>query len=69
MQPSEVESIVEIPIHKLLEDSFQIHTKVSTSYGPTVQVPAFNFDGYIIWGATAMILIEIVDLMKEILKN
>jgi 8-oxo-dGTP pyrophosphatase MutT (NUDIX family) len=69
LQPSEVESIVEIPIHKLLEDSFQIHTKVSTSYGPTVQVPAFNFDGYIIWGATAMILIEIVDLMKEILKN
>ena len=69
LQPSEVESIIEIPVYKLLEDSFQIHTKVSTSYGPTVQVPAFNFEGHIIWGATAMILIEIVDMIKEILKN
>ena len=69
LQTSEVESFVEIPLHKLLEDSFQIHTKVSTSYGPTVQVPAFNFDGHIIWGATAMILIEIVDMIKDIIKN
>lgn len=69
LQTSEVESIVEIPLHKLLEDSFQIYTKVTTSYGPTVQVPAFNFDGHIIWGATAMILIEIVDMIKDIIKN
>ena len=69
LQPSEVESIMEIPLHKLLDDSFQIHTKVSTSYGPTVQVPAFNFDGHIIWGATAMILVEIVDMIKDIIKN
>ena len=69
LQPSEVESIVEIPVQKLLDDSFQTYTKVSTSYGPTVQVPAFNFDGHIIWGATAMILIEIVDMIKDIIKN
>ena len=69
LQPSEVDSILEIPLYKILDDSFQTYTKVSTSYGPTVKVPAFNFDGHIIWGATAMILIEIVDMIKDIIKN
>ncbi len=68
-QPSEVESIIEIPLKDILDDSKRIFSLVSTSYGPKVSVPAFNFEGHIVWGATAMILMEIIELLNSILKK
>jgi len=68
-QPSEVESIIEIPLKDLLDDSKRVFSLVSTSYGPKVNVPAFNFEGHIVWGATAMILMEIIVLLNSILKK
>jgi hypothetical protein len=47
----------------------QIRTKVKTSYGFSVSVPAFNLNGHIVWGATAMILMEIIYLLNLILKK
>ena len=38
---------------------------ITNSYMKETSVPCFNFDGSIIWGATAMMLSEI----KELLKN
>ena len=38
---------------------------MTTSYATDIQVPAFQIDKYIVWGATAMILSE----LKELLKN
>ena len=68
-QTSEVESIIEIPLKDILDDSKRVFSLVSTSYGPKVSVPAFNFEGYIVWGATAMILMEIIELLNSILKK
>ena len=68
-QPSEVESIIEIPLKDILDDSKRVFSLVSTSYGPKVSVPAFNFEGHIVWGATAMILMEIIELLNSILKK
>lgn len=68
-QPSEVESIIEIPLIDILDDSKRVFSLVSTSYGPKVNVPAFNFEGHIVWGATAMILMEIIELLNSILKK
>jgi hypothetical protein len=42
-----------------------INKKVSTSYNIDVEVPAFKLNGYTVWGATAMMLSEIKDLLKE----
>lgn len=68
-QPSEVESIIEIPLKDILDESNRVFSLVSTSYGPKVNVPAFNFEGHIVWGATAMILMEIIELLNSILKK
>jgi len=68
-QPSEVESIIEIPLKDILDESNRGFSLVSTSYGPKVNVPAFNFEGHIVWGATAMILMEIIELLNSILKK
>lgn len=66
-QDEEVEEIVEIPIQYLLDDQFVSSKKVQTSYNIEVDVPAFKFGGYVVWGATAMMLSEVKDLLKQVL--
>lgn len=69
IQPSEVQSIIEVSLNDILDKKNLISTLVKTSYGPSVQVPAFLFKGQIVWGATAMILMEIVVLLRTVLKK
>lgn len=69
LQPSEVQSVLEVPLNDILNENNRIETSVNTSYGPSVCVPCFDFQGKIIWGATAMILMEIVMLFQQILKK
>ena len=68
-QISEVESVIEVSLKAVMNAKHQIITKVKTSYGLSVSVPAFNFNGHIVWGATAMILMEIIYLLNLILKK
>ncbi|WP_396188870.1 NUDIX hydrolase [Flavobacterium sp.] len=63
--PDEVKRVLEFPIASLLDEQTIIQTKMTTSYATDIQVPAFQIDKYIVWGATAMILSE----LKELLKN
>ncbi|AUP78133.1 NUDIX hydrolase [Flavivirga eckloniae] len=63
-QEEEVEAIIEIDLLHFLDDSILISKKVSTSYSIEVEVPAFKLNGHIVWGATAMMLSEIKDLLK-----
>ncbi len=67
IQESEVEALLEVSLaHFLLDDS--ITTKnITTSYATNVDVPAFKLNGYIVWGATAMMLSEIKVLLKQVL--
>lgn len=69
LQISEVESVIEVSLKSLMNPKHQIITTVKTSYGLSVSVPAFNFNGHIVWGATAMILMEIIYLFNLILKK
>lgn len=69
VQLSEVQSIIEVTLNEILDNKNIIFTTVKTSYGPKVTVPAFQFDGQIVWGATAMILMEIVVLLRTVLKK
>ena len=62
---SEVAKIIEIPFSDLLDDTNLASISITNSYMKETSVPCFNFDGSIIWGATAMMLSEI----KELLKN
>jgi len=66
-QDDEVEAIIEIPIHHFFDDNTLITKAVTTSYSVDVEVPAFKLNGHVVWGATAMMLSEIKDLLKQLL--
>ncbi|TGV04483.1 NUDIX hydrolase [Flavivirga rizhaonensis] len=64
-QDDEVEAIIEIDLQHFLDDSVLINKQVSTSYSVEVEVPAFKLNEHVVWGATAMMLSEIKDLLKQ----
>lgn len=66
-QDSEVEDIIPINVLDLLEDKNQIEAAVMTSLDREVNVPAYDFQGHIVWGATAMMLSELKELLKLVL--
>ena len=60
----EVADIIELPLSVFLDDEIIIETKLSTSYAVDIMVPAFNIQNHIVWGATAMILNELREVLK-----
>lgn len=66
-QISEVEKILEINIDEFLDEKNLIKQKLSTSYANNIEVPAFSLNGHVVWGATAMMLNELKELLKEVL--
>ncbi|QBA63748.1 NUDIX hydrolase [Muriicola soli] len=67
IQEDEVEHLIEVPLNKVMDNSYLTSQILSTSYASEIEVPAFNFNGYTVWGATAMMLNEIRELMKQVL--
>jgi 8-oxo-dGTP pyrophosphatase MutT (NUDIX family) len=60
----EVANIIELPLSVFLNDEIIIEATLSTSYAANVLVPAFNIQNHVVWGATAMILSELRDVLK-----
>lgn len=67
IQESEVEALVEVPLSEFLDHSNLSEEKLSTSYAKDISVPAFKLNGYTVWGATAMMLSEIKELLEQVL--
>jgi len=67
LQEDEVEAIIEVPLQDILDDAMVVTKAVKTSYSIEVDVPAFNLNGYVVWGATAMMLSEMKDMLKQLL--
>lgn len=65
----EVAAIIELPLSVFLSDEIIIEATLSTSYANDVLVPAFNIQNHIVWGATAMILSELRDVLKTSFEN
>ncbi|WP_034921885.1 NUDIX hydrolase [Gillisia sp. CAL575] len=63
-QESEVEKILEIDLEHFMDERNLISQELSTSYAKNIQVPAFSLNGHVVWGATAMMLSELKDLLK-----
>ena len=66
-QEDEVEDIIEVSLLDFLNDRNVLMTRVPTSYNFEVEVPAFKLNDHIVWGATAMMLSELKDLLKQVL--
>jgi 8-oxo-dGTP pyrophosphatase MutT (NUDIX family) len=66
-QDNEVEEVIEVLLHHFLDDNNITTKSVATSYNVEVEVPAFQLNEHIVWGATAMMLSEIKDLLNYVL--
>lgn len=67
--PKEVANIIELPLAVFLSDTIITDTKLSTSYANDITVPAFKIEEHIVWGATAMMLSELKDVLKNVLNS
>ncbi len=63
----EVASIIELPLADLLNDNKTEIKRMATSYSESVDVPVFNVGEHAVWGATAMMLSELKDVLKSVL--
>ena len=66
-QDSEVKAVIEVAVSDFFDEKNTTTKLVSTKYKKEVAVPAYNLNGHLVWGATAMILSEVKDLLKELL--
>lgn len=57
----EVEYVI-TPSLALLQSKNCLASKVITSHGRTIEAPYFNAENEVIWGATAMIISELIEL-------
>jgi 8-oxo-dGTP pyrophosphatase MutT (NUDIX family) len=64
-QPSEVAEIVEIPLSFFLNPSSRSSTIIKWNHRTDMTVPAYIYKQYTIWGATAVILSELVYMLTS----
>ncbi len=67
LQEEEVSGLIEAPLHQVMDDAVLVTKVLQTSYAKSIEVPAFEIEGQIIWGATAMMLSELKDVLKMVL--
>ena len=60
----EVKKILRVPLSILINETTRDLRQIETSYQQRIKVPCFMVDGHIVWGATAMIISELVDLIN-----
>lgn len=61
----EVELVIEFPLRKLLDETILDETEVTTAGNLKLKTPYFNVQGFVLWGATAMLLSEVKQLLAE----
>ena len=66
-QEEEVEALIEVPLTHFMDDKILTTSTLSTSYATNIQVPAFMLNDHVVWGATAMMLSEVRELLKQVL--
>lgn len=60
--PDEVAQILEFPLRQFAESMCKTQIKVGKGFN----VPAFHIDGHQIWGATAVVINELVERLKKV---
>lgn len=67
-QHDEVKQVIEVRLEDFLKHtSIETHL-ISTSYAHQKEVLAFKINGYVVWGATAMMLSEFKVMMEKVLQ-
>jgi 8-oxo-dGTP pyrophosphatase MutT (NUDIX family) len=64
---NEVADIIELPLSVFMADEILVSVNLNTSYAENSMVPAFKINEHIVWGATAMMLSELKEVLKKVL--
>lgn len=64
--PQEVDTLFEVEVASLYHPANLTETKIRLQQGLQLTTPAFQFEGRIVWGATAMILSEFREVWQRI---
>ncbi|MDI9858205.1 NUDIX hydrolase [Flectobacillus roseus] len=62
--PREVDQVVEVSLDELLDPAI-IGKKILDVRGTEVEAAYFNIQGHTVWGATAMMIAEMIDLIQS----
>lgn len=65
--PREVAGLIELSVEDLLHDANITLHRMDTSYSKSIEVPSLVVNDNVIWGATAMMLSELKDVLKATL--
>lgn len=64
-EEAEVEAILEIKVNDFLAQENVVIQKITTSYAEDLDVPAFLLNDNVVWGATAMMLSEMKNMLLK----
>lgn len=67
LEEREVEALIEVNLNNFMDERCVTSEILTTSYATDLEVPAFNLNGHIVWGATAMMLNEVRELLQRVL--
>lgn len=65
--PSEVAGILEVSLSDFLDEKNVKSKQMTTSYTQETTVPVFIMGEHVVWGATAMMLSELKEVLKKVL--
>ena len=68
VDPIEVEEIVEVPISALLDKDY-LHKETTVTNGQVVTSYSYHYRGNVIWGVTARILNQFLDIYAQVMKK
>lgn len=66
--PAEVAELVEVPLSVFLDEKTATVEKMATSYNASIDVPGYRIAGKMVWGATAMMLAELKEVLNRVAK-
>ena len=66
LNPEEVAGLIELPLYQFLDESNVVTINMTTSYANNIEVPAFQIGDNLVWGATAMMMSELKELIKKV---
>lgn len=64
-QEEEVEALIEVPLAELLQPNSVGTSRITTSYAVDLEVPIFRLQSHEVWGATAMMLNEVKEIIIQ----
>jgi 8-oxo-dGTP pyrophosphatase MutT (NUDIX family) len=69
LDPKEVAGIIELPLAAFLTDRLLVVTQMETSNANSIEIPAFQIENHTVWGATAMMLSELKDVLVGVVNS